>query len=121
MGRTTVPGGGGPVFYPLTVRDFLDRAVHVYPDRVAVVDEPMQPAPSLGELTYRGMGEIARAQAAKLDQLGIGVGARVAFVSQNSARLLTSFFGVAGWGRILVPINFRLSQAEIAYIVEHSG
>ena len=42
-------------------------------------------------------------------------------VSQNSARLLTSFFGVCGWGRILVPINFRLARAEVEYIIEHSG
>ena len=48
-------------------------------------------------------------------------GDRVAVVSQNSARLLTSFFGVCGWGRTLVPINFRLAPAEVAYIVEHSG
>lgn len=45
----------------------------------------------------------------------------MAIVSQNSARLLTSFFGVSGWGRILVPINFRLAPAEIEYIVGHSG
>jgi acyl-CoA synthetase (AMP-forming)/AMP-acid ligase II len=34
---------------------------------------------------------------------------------------MTAFFGVSGWGRILVPVNFRLNAAEIAYIVEHSG
>jgi fatty-acyl-CoA synthase len=109
------------VLYPLIVRDFLDRAEHVYPDRVAIVDEPEQPAPSLGEITYREMGALARAQAARLDQLGVPPGGRVAIVSQNSARLLTSFFGVSGWGRVLVPINFRLAQAEIDYIVRHSG
>jgi fatty-acyl-CoA synthase len=109
------------VLYPLIVRDFLDRAEHVYPDRVAIVDEPDQPAPSLGEITYREMAALARAQAARLDQLGVPSGGRVAIISQNSARLLTSFFGVSGWGRVLVPINFRLSQAEIDYIVRHSG
>jgi acyl-CoA synthetase (AMP-forming)/AMP-acid ligase II len=109
------------VLYPLIVSDFLDRAEHVYPDRVAIVDEPEQPAPSLGEVTYREMAALARAQAARLDQLGVPAGGRVAIVSQNSARLLTSFFGVSGWGRVLVPINFRLSQAEIDYIVRHSG
>ena len=36
--------------FPLVVGDFLDRAEHVYPNRVAVVDEPDQPAPSLGSL-----------------------------------------------------------------------
>jgi fatty-acyl-CoA synthase len=109
------------VLYPLTVRDFLDRAEHVYPDRVAIVDEPDQPAPGLGEVSYREMAALARAQAARLDQLGVPFGGRVAIVSQNSARLLTSFFGVSGWGRVLVPINFRLSAAEIGYIVGHSG
>ena len=109
------------MLYPLIVRDFLDRAEHVYPDRVAIVDEPDQPAPSLGEITYREMAALARAQAARLDQLGVPSGGRVAIVSQNSARLLTSFFGVSGWGRVLVPINFRLAQAEIDYIIRHSG
>jgi acyl-CoA synthetase (AMP-forming)/AMP-acid ligase II len=109
------------VYYPLTVRDFLDRAEQVYPDRIGVVDEPDQPAASLGELTYREIGELARAQAARLDELGVPTGGRVAVISHNSARLLTSFFGVSGWGRILVPINFRLAQAEIEYIVSHSG
>ena len=109
------------MYYPLTVRDFLDRAETVYPDRVAVVDEPDQPAPSLGSVTYRELATLARAQAARLDRLGVPRGGRVAVISQNSARLLTSFFGVSGWGRILVPINFRLSLAEIEYIVGHSG
>jgi fatty-acyl-CoA synthase len=109
------------VFYPLTVRDFLNRAESVYPDRTAVVDEPDQPASSLGAITYREVGALARAQAARLDQLGVPVGGRVAVISHNSARLLTSFFGVSGWGRILVPINFRLAAPEIDYIVRHSG
>jgi fatty-acyl-CoA synthase len=109
------------VYYPLTVRDFLDRAEQVYPDRSAIVDEPDQPAASLGDITYREMAVNARAQAARLDQLGVPVGGRVAVISQNSARLLTSFFGVSGWGRVLVPINFRLSRPEIEYIVGHCG
>ncbi|KHL19237.1 acyl-CoA synthetase (AMP-forming)/AMP-acid ligase II [Mumia flava] len=109
------------MFFPLTVRDFLDRATTVYPDRVGVVDEPDQPAPSWGEVSYAEVGRRARSQAAFLDSLGVARGGRVAIVSQNAARLLTSFFGVSGWGRILVPVNFRLAPAEVRYIVEHSG
>jgi acyl-CoA synthetase (AMP-forming)/AMP-acid ligase II len=106
---------------PLTVNDFLERAELVYGDRIGLIDEPDQPAPSWGEMTWRTVSARARAQAAGLDALGIGRGERVAIVSQNSARLMTSFFGVSGWGRILVPINFRLNADEISYIVEHSG
>ena len=106
---------------PFSAADFLDRALAVYAERIGIVDEPDQPAESLGDLTYARVGELARAQAAKLDELGIGVGDRVAYVSHNSARLFTAFFGVTGFGRVLVPINFRLSADEVAYIVEHSG
>jgi acyl-CoA synthetase (AMP-forming)/AMP-acid ligase II len=45
----------------------------------------------------------------------------VAIVSPNSGRFLVSFFGVSGFGRVLVPINFRLVSEEIRYIVAHSG
>ena len=103
------------------VRQFLDRAAVTYPERVAVIDEPDQPAEPWESLSFAALAARARAQAAGLDRLGIGPGARVAIVSHNSARLLTSFFGVSGWGRILVPINFRLAPAEVDYILDHSG
>ena len=106
---------------PFSVTDFLDRALAVYGERVGVVDEPLQPAASLGEMSYAEVGAKAAAMAAYLDRLGIGVGERVAFVSHNSARLLTAFFGVSGYGRVLVPVNFRLAAAEVGYIVKHSG
>ncbi|HRD62319.1 MAG TPA: AMP-binding protein [Nocardioides sp.] len=106
---------------PFSVADFIDRAVQVYGERVGVVDEPDQPAPTLGDLTYAQLGALARRQAAHLDELGVGPGDRVAVVSHNSARLLTSFFGVSGYGRVLVPVNFRLRPDEVRYIVEHSG
>ncbi len=106
---------------PMTTCDFLERAALVYADRIGIVDEPDQPAPSLGELSYRRVAELARSHACALDSLGIGFGDRVAIVSQNSARLLLALYGLAGSGRVLVPVNFRLSVPEIQYIVEHSG
>ncbi len=106
---------------PLTVADHIERAEAVYPDRIGVVDEPDAPGGGLGALTYRRIAELARAQAAALDERGLGVGERVAIVSQNAARLLVSFFGVSGYGRTLVPVNFRLSTEEIRYIVDHCG
>jgi len=106
---------------PLTVRDHLDRARIVYGDRVGVIDEPDQPAPPMGPLTYGRVAELAAAQAARLDDLGVARGERVAIVSHNAARLLVGFFGVAAHGRTYVPINFRLQADEISYIVDHCG
>ncbi|PKW27734.1 acyl-CoA synthetase (AMP-forming)/AMP-acid ligase II [Phycicoccus duodecadis] len=106
---------------PMTVSDFIDRARTVYGDRVGVVDEPSQVADPLPDLTYAEVAALAKRQAARLDELGIGVGERVAIVSHNAARMLVAFFGVCGSGRVLVPVNFRLRPDEIRYIVEHSG
>ena len=57
------------MYKPLVINDFLDRALAAYPDRIAIVDEEIQPAPSWGELTYAELGRKARAQAATLDEL----------------------------------------------------
>ena len=45
---------------PLSVVDFLRRAEQVYGDRVALVDEPDQPASPWPTLTYREVAERAR-------------------------------------------------------------
>lgn len=106
---------------PLTTNDFLERAALVYGDRAGIIDEPSQPAPSMGVLDYRTVASLAGHCAGNLDALGIGFGERIAIVSQNSARLLVALYGVTAAGRVLVPVNFRLSAAEVSYIVEHSG
>ncbi|MFI5428892.1 AMP-binding protein [Aeromicrobium sp. UC242_57] len=107
--------------YPLTIKDYLYRAEEVFAARIGIVDEPDQPAEPWRPVSYAELGRLARSQAATLDELGVPVGGRVAIVSQNSARMLASFYGVSGFGRVLVPINFRLTPEEVSYIVEHSG
>src|SRR4051812_31955732 len=106
---------------PLTTADFLDRAELVNSDRPGVIDEPQQPAPSLGTVTYGELAARARAIAAGLDELGVDEGERVAVVSENSARLLELILGVTAAGRVCVPVNFRLQPGEVEYILEHSG
>jgi len=105
---------------PLTIGDFLSRAAAVYGDRTAVVDEPSV-AGSLGTLTYRELDSRARGMALALDRMGVDHGERVAIVSPNAAKFMISYFGVSAYGRILVPVNYRLNADEISYIVDHSG
>ena len=106
---------------PLTVADHLRRAEVVYGDRIAIVDEPDQVAPALPDLTYARTAELARAMAAGLDAMGLDIGARVAMVSHNSARMLVFLYGTSAFGRVGVPVNFRLNAEEVQYIVNHSG
>jgi acyl-CoA synthetase (AMP-forming)/AMP-acid ligase II len=102
------------------VQDYLDRGAFVYPERIAIVDEPDIPG-SLGRITYAELDARVRGFAARLDALDLDVGERIAIVSPNSARFLIAIFGVSGSGRVLVPINFRLKPEEVEYILEHSG
>ena len=75
---------------PLTVLDFLERAELVYGDRIGVVDEPDQPAASLGR-AHLARGRRARAgpRPPASTRSASAHGERVAIVSHNSARLLT--------------------------------
>jgi acyl-CoA synthetase (AMP-forming)/AMP-acid ligase II len=108
------------MYVPLTIRDFLDRAVTVFPDRPAVIDEPAVIG-SLGTINYRELEARARGMALTLDELGVAAGERVAIVSPNAARFQIAYFGVSGYGRVLVPVNYRLGPDEVRYVVEHSG
>jgi acyl-CoA synthetase (AMP-forming)/AMP-acid ligase II len=104
---------------PFNILDFLDRAETVFGDRIGIVDEPNQPTPSWGELTWRGRGRGGPWQRARRARRRFGE--RVAIVSHNSARMMTALLAVSGYGRVVVPINFRLNAEEVRYIVEHSG
>lgn len=105
---------------PLTIGGFLRRGALVAGDREAVVDEPGAPG-SLGRLSYAELHRRALGMACRLDDMGVGHGERVAIVSPNSARFLIAYFGVSGFGRVLVPVNHRLNAEEVSYVVEHSG
>ncbi len=105
----------------MTVNDFLDRAATVYPDRIAIVDEPDQVAKPLQTLTYAELADVKRQMGVAMDEMGIPMGGRVAMVSHNAARQQICFYGVSGNGRVFVPINFRLSAEEVRYIVDHCG
>ena len=98
---------------PLALGDFLERAELVYGDREAVVDEPNPPGGGLGRFTYSAFAEMARSLGGALDDLGVAENDRGAIVSPNAARFLLSLFGVSVFGRILVPVNFRLNAEEI--------
>lgn len=104
----------------MNILDYLERAATVYPERTAVIDEPTAVG-GLGEITYRSLFRRARGMAKRLSDMGIENGARVALFSPNAAKFLVSLYGVSGFGKILVPINFRLTPEDVDYVLAHSG
>jgi fatty-acyl-CoA synthase len=98
----------------LTPLLFLERSAAVFPDKEAIVYGDRR-------LTYRDFEQAVFRQAQALRASGIDVGDRVAFLLPNLPEMLVAHFAVPLLGAILVPINTRLSSAEIEYIIEHSG
>ena len=99
---------------PLTPLDFMRRARRLYGGREAVVDEDLR-------LTYARFFERCDKWSAALQHYGIGKGDRVAYLAPNTHALLEGFYAVPQIGAILVPINYRLSADDFAYIINHSG
>jgi acyl-CoA synthetase (AMP-forming)/AMP-acid ligase II len=94
--------------------DFLQRAAHIYPAKTAVVHGERRY--SYGQLAERSW-RLAKA----LRSAGLNKGDRVATLLVNSPAMLEAHFGVPAAGGILVAVNFRLSAAEVGYILAHSG
>ncbi len=98
----------------LTPLSFLERSARVFPDKTAVI---------YGErrLTYRELAKDATRVAHALRASGIQPGDRVAYLMPNLPEMLVAQFAVPLAGAVLVSVNTRLSDEEIAYILNHSG
>src|SRR5207237_1562380 len=72
-------------------------------------------------LTYAQFFDRRDRWSAALQGLDVRPGDRVAYIAPNTHAQLESFYAVPQIGAVLVPINYRLSADEFAYIIEHSG
>ena len=59
--------------------------------------------------------------AARLKALGVGKGDRVAFLGLNQPMFFFVMFASARLGAIFVPLNFRLTGPELAFMINDSG
>ncbi|MEP4293919.1 MAG: acyl-CoA synthetase [Rhizobiaceae bacterium] len=56
-----------------------------------------------------------------LQGLGIGKGDRILVQSRNSFAMFETMFAAFKLGAVWVPVNFRLSEDEVAFIAQNSG
>ncbi|MEZ5847412.1 MAG: long-chain-fatty-acid--CoA ligase [Geminicoccaceae bacterium] len=92
----------------------LEASADRYPDHLALVFEDRR-------WTYsEWLGRVRRfAQA--LSDMGVRPGDRVAFYVSTSENSVTTYFACQFLGAVAVPMNFRLSPGEAAYILQDSG
>ena len=94
--------------------EFARRARRLYADCEAVVDGNLR-------FIYKEFFDRCDRWSAAMRSLGIRQGDRVAYVAPNTHAQLESFYAVPQIGAVLVPINYRLTPADFAYLIQHSG
>src|SRR5262245_54670731 len=72
-------------------------------------------------ITWAQIHERIGAVAAALRERGVRAGDRVAIIMTNRPEFLETMFAANALGAIVVPVNFRLTPDEVAYILTDSG
>ncbi len=98
---------------PMSPVRILKRAVKLYSDKTAVVDGSVR-------WTYAEVENRANRVVHAVQGLGITDGGRVAVLDYNTYRYMELYFGMAMSGRVLSPLNIRLSADEYIYILNNA-
>ena len=98
---------------PLTPVRALYRAVDLYPHKTGVVSGDRR-------FTYSEFGERAERLAFGLLSESVNPGDRVAFLSFNTNQLLEGYFAAPLIRAIVMPLNVRLTAAELTIILNHA-
>ena len=103
-----------PYAYPLLIKQLLHTPFVQAPEQEIVYRGQVR-------MTYTTLRERIARLANGLKGLGVRHGSTVAVMDWDSHRYLESYFAVPMMGAVLQTVNVRLSEAEIAYTINHAG
>jgi 2-oxoisovalerate dehydrogenase E1 component len=92
----------------------LDRNADRTPDTDAVIFRDTR-------ITHRGLYERVNAVAAAFREAGVGKGDIVAILLSNRPEFLETALAANRLGAAFLPLNVRLAEPELAYILGHAG
>lgn len=96
------------------VEPFMDR-VREQPAATALVFDNLV-------VSYGQMNDhVNRIAQVLLDQLGVAMGDRVAYLLPNCPEIIELYYAVQKIGAVAVPLNYKLIAREVAYLVRASG
>lgn len=90
------------------------RRARKTPGRIAIVHNGRH-------WTYAQLDDRVRRLAGALRELGVRRGDRVAYLGANHPAYLETLFAAGTLGAIFVPLNTRLADGELAFVLEDSG
>jgi len=96
-----------------TIGDISRKAAIMVPDNEAIVFEGSR-------LTYREFDNRINQFANALTSMGYKKGGRITVLADNTYKYLEAYFAAAKNGMSVTPLNTRLSDSELEYIVNNS-
>lgn len=103
-------------YAPLSPLSFIERAAHIYPQRLAVVHGP---ADTDIRYTWSELYSRCRQLASALSLQGIAKGDTVAVMLPNTPAMVEVHFAVPMTGAVLNTLNTRLDAVTLAYMLDH--
>ncbi len=97
--------------------DYLSAYAQAMPDKLALVDD--RPDGSITRWTFAELEARANQLGHVLVGLGAGPGRKVVWCGQNSPGVVTVVNASRKIGATAVPLNYRLSPEEAAYVTDH--
>jgi acyl-CoA synthetase (AMP-forming)/AMP-acid ligase II len=97
--------------------DFLTSYAQLQPDKLALVDDRV--GVEVRSFTYAELEERTNRLAHVLAERGLGPGAKVVWCGQNSEGVVTLVHAARKVGATAVPLNYRFSDEEAAYVTDH--
>jgi acyl-CoA synthetase (AMP-forming)/AMP-acid ligase II len=93
------------------IGSWIERRARAAPDRVALIAEDCS-------LTYSELADRSRRLANGLRTLGVAKGDRVAWLGPNHPAFLESLFATGLLGAAMAPVNHRLGEAEVNWVLQ---
>lgn len=101
---------------PLTLAPLLERAARLFPNK----EIASRYGPATFRYTIRDLHARVHRLAHVIASLGIREGDRVGTLCWNSHRHLELYWAVPCLGAVLHPLNLRLADDQLAYIINHA-
>ncbi|ABG03329.1 AMP-dependent synthetase and ligase [Rubrobacter xylanophilus DSM 9941] len=98
----------------LILGEMLARVSRKQPEKLALVFEGTR-------LTFADLDGRVNRLANALASRGVAKGDKVAVLSYNSHRVVEAYFACHKLGAVAVPVNFRMVEGEVRYVLSDSG
>jgi fatty-acyl-CoA synthase len=95
-----------------TLVDIVENNRQSRPNAIAVIQGDT-------ELTWGEFGAMVDRVRQSFARLGVGRGDRVAVLDRNCIEFVALQYGLSGLGAVIVPISWRFTSREVAYVVDN--